>query len=558
MKTRRILGLVLTGVLALSLLAGCSGKNNETANTNKATSNEAVEEMSTEPVTFSMFYGMLNGTQFGWDNDQAKYVTEKTGVTIDMDYVVGDLPTKVGVMIASGDYPDFIWGHDQHNKFIEAGAAIPLNDLIDKYGKNIKKVYGPLLNKIKSEDGNIYFLPPYREDVDNSKANRGFYVQRRVLEEAGYPELTTLDEYFALLSDYAKKHPETEGKETIAFSFITDSWRFFTLTNAPSDLRGFTNDGFCQFDPATLEGKAYTANEDSKKYWEALNKLYLEGLLDPEAFTMNYDQYIEKVTTGRVLGFYDQWWQMLPAQNSLAEQGKDEYVYVGMPLVWDDTVEERYQTPGVPITRDGISISVNCKDPVRAIQFIDWMLEEDQQKLFTWGEEGVDYTVNEEGRFYRTDEQREKLKTEEYRLKRGIGAFSYPWPTNANVATYEDGNSWNPTGQPEEITAGYTDADKKVLEAYGVETYGQMFNETTGNPWGEAWDIKPEDGSDVQITLAKAEELTKTYVPKLILADAGKYQAIWDEYKAEYEKLDIAAVEEFFTTKVKERVEAWK
>lgn len=30
--------------------------------------------------------------------------------------------------------------------------------------------------------------------------------------------------------------------------------------------------------------------------------------VDPESFTQTYDEYIAKLSTGRVLGMIDQWW----------------------------------------------------------------------------------------------------------------------------------------------------------------------------------------------------------------------------------------------------------
>jgi putative aldouronate transport system substrate-binding protein len=548
MKTKRIIGLVLSAMLAASVLAGCNKKEPAT---NPNTDGKPA------PVTFTLFNGFTDSMQFPQDNDLYKWVQEQTGVTIKVDYIVGDLPTKIGVMIASGDYPDLIWGHEHHQKFVDAGAAVPLNDYIEKYGSNIKKVYGPMLKKLTQDDGKIYFFAPYREGINNVRVGRGFHVQKRVLEEAGYPKITNLDDYFKLLTDYQKKYPQTEGKDTIAFSFITDSWRFFTLTNAASDLRGFTNDGFTQVDPKTMTAKAYGTNEDSKNYFKKLNELWNAGGIDREAFTINYDQYISKLTAGRVLGFYDQWWQFNDAQLSLATQKKFEYQYVALPIVWDDSVKERYQTPSVPIVRDGISISTKCKDPERAFKFIDFLMSEEVQKRISWGEKDVEYKVDDKGMFYRTAEMREMLKSEDYRKKRGIGAFGYPWPVQSDLAKFSDGNWWVPDASPLEIAEGYTDSDRVVLDAYGVKTYGEMFNQDKGNPWGEGWDIPVPDGSPVQITMAKVDELTKNYVPKAIMAAPGRFDAVWEEYVKEYNKLDIKAVEEFYEKAIKDRVAKW-
>lgn len=49
--------------------------------------------------------------------------------------------------------------------------------------------------------------------------------------------------------------------------------------------------------------------EGSKRYYKDLNKLWKEGLIDKEVFVQNYDTYLSKIAQGRVVGFYDQWWQ---------------------------------------------------------------------------------------------------------------------------------------------------------------------------------------------------------------------------------------------------------
>ncbi|MBJ8192999.1 extracellular solute-binding protein, partial [Bacillus cereus] len=84
---------------------------------------------------------------------------DQTGVNWKLEHLVGDSNTKIGTFIASNDYPDVIVPDGTIDKLLDAGAFIPLNDLIDKYGPNIKRVYGPYYNLMKAEDGNIYFLP---------------------------------------------------------------------------------------------------------------------------------------------------------------------------------------------------------------------------------------------------------------------------------------------------------------------------------------------------------------------------------------------------------------
>ena len=56
-----------------------------------------------------------------------------------------------------------------------------------------------------------------------------------------------------------------------------------------------------------------------------MNEEYQKGYVDPESFTQTYDEYIAKLSTGRVLGMVDQWWNFAYNVNdSLKQQGLDE------------------------------------------------------------------------------------------------------------------------------------------------------------------------------------------------------------------------------------------
>ena len=52
----------------------------------------------------------------------------------------------------------------------------------------------------------------------------------------------------------------------------------------------------------------YNTSDTAVKYFKKLNEEYQKGIVDPESFTQTYDEYISKLSTGRVLGMIDQWW----------------------------------------------------------------------------------------------------------------------------------------------------------------------------------------------------------------------------------------------------------
>lgn len=69
-----------------------------------------------------------------FDNPVAKEITKKTGVKLEISHPVGGDEQAIPLMIASGDYPDIIFGKGDLNKLIDANAVIPLDEMIEKKG----------------------------------------------------------------------------------------------------------------------------------------------------------------------------------------------------------------------------------------------------------------------------------------------------------------------------------------------------------------------------------------------------------------------------------------
>lgn len=564
---RKLCALLIAVAMMVFLMAGCGvqkeetpGTTDSTKTTTETTQGQTPAEKKPEPITFTFFNGFRGGNQEPVEGNMTqKWYQEKTGVTIKTERLVGDLNTKVGVMISSGDYPDFIYGHEAQQKFIDAGACLPMNDLIEKHGANIKKLYGETnMKKLKKDDGNIYFISPYRESSNIQRPSSGFWIQKAVLKEFGWPLPKTLGEYFDLLKAYYQKYPKIDGKDTIGFTMVTDSWRFFTVTNPPSYLLGYPNDGGVIVDDKTYEAKDYSTMDESKRYYKKLNDMFKLGLIDKETFVANYDQYIARLSSGRVLGMYDQQWQMQAANDALLKQGLGDRIFVALPIVFEEGIQEQYNYQGAFGVRDGVSISMKCKDPDRAMQFIDFICTEEAQKVNTWGFKDETYVVDANGKFSRTPEMREKVKDLEYRAKIGLGEFGYPWPRGVINEKYSDGNYCDPAGDPDEVTVGYSDAEKEVLKAYNIKVLTDFFTLSKAKPWGVAWDIPIPDDSPAKIANTKMADVQKIYLPQLIMAKDGQFDAIWDKYVAEMNKIDRKAYVDFINKGIMDRVNKWK
>lgn len=559
MKKRRFWLSCLTIVMLASLLSACSGGKDNNKTTNTSTGGGAQEE-KLDKVTFTYFNAVAGKDVNTNETKIGKIFEDQTGVNFKIEHLVGDENTKVGTFIASNSYPDVLVPGGSIDKLLTSGSFIPLNDLIEEHGPNIKRVYEPYYNLMKAEDGNIYFLPMSAvvgEYISAPNIEQGaFWIQRRVLKDAGYPEIKTFDDYLNLIREYVKKNP---GEDLTGYIALTTQDQFFALTNPPMHLAGYPNDGGVIIDMETHEASDYGDDEITKRYLQELNKLNAEGLFDKSSFVDNRDQYLAKIASGKVLGFFDYRWQVGQAMNNLREvtqqTGNDDLEYMALPIVFDENTKDQYLDPPSFVNNRGVGISVSAKDPVRIIKYFDNLLTDENQILSNWGIEGETYSVDENGRFYRTEEQIKQTNTESFRESFGFKYFEYNWPRYGNGSSLPDGNSVGAGRQPEVAQMSYTEADKKLLEAYDIQSFSQLFSAPDERPWYPAWSIQIEQGSPAQIFTQKKGDLQRKYFPKLVLANPAEFDKVWDEYVKEFNKLSVKDYEQLITDEVAKKID---
>lgn len=514
------------------------------------------------PVTLSVFQ-VQNMPSPPEDNIMYKLIKEKLGVTFKWDIAVGNKDQKIGVLIASGDYPDILTVDS--NKFIEAGALIPLEDLIEKYGPNLKKHYqsDPITwKKMFEADGHIYCLPNYGV-IDNGQSSTGYYgpamyIQKAVMKEFNYPKIKTIDEYFDLIAKYKAKYPKTkDGKPTIGFSILTFDWHIFNLINPPPFLAGFPNDGNGTVDPKTGKYKVHLGSEYAKRWYKLLSNLNAKGLVDQESFVDNYDQYLAKLANGQILGIHDQYWQFQDSQNSLIAQNRIDLTMMPLPIVFDKNITPRWRDSPLPNLQRGYGISIKAKDPVRIIKFMDAQLSEEWQRLLNWGIEGVDYTLNAQGLPVRTQLQRDQQNDPTWKLKNKAELWWYDAPkmegkfkNGAAVGIGDNSTEFLPSQKP---------LDQEIFKAYGIANYPEMVDKNPpANPsWYPAWQITPADGTPAQMAWKKAEDTYKKFLPKIVLGTPAKFEANWKEYMDALAKTNLGVYEAFVQKGIDERIKKY-
>lgn len=529
MKLKKNVILLLVIVLATFLVVGCS-KDKKTGG-------------SGEVKEFTAYFA-VPGTEINDDNEVQEKIAEKTGVKVKETWLTGQTAEEsIGVIIAGGEYTDFIDGGDGMQQLYEADALVALDDYLDDY-PNIKDYYTEEeWDRLRQDDGKIYWIQQFGnihgEEKSTTHNDEAFWIQTRVLEWADYPEVRTMDQYFDLITAYNEANPTMEdGTDNIPYTILCEDWRYFCLENAPEFLDGYPNDGSVIVDPDELKIIDYNTTPTAKVYFGKLNEEYHNGIVDPESFTQTYDEYIAKLSTGRVLGMIDQWWNFAyDVNDSLKQQGLDEQGcnYIPLPITISEDVKNQWHCSGGTLnTASGLAITTSCEDVEGALQFLDDLLSQEVHDLRFWGIEGEDYMVDDDGMFYLTEEQRSQKAETTYKASH-ICNYSY-FPQYEGTSRDEK-NAMKPEYQPEEFFDSLSDDVRQCFEAYGVKTYVDMLgtneppgpwypmyshsnNMTTRTPGGVAWN--------------KMGEIKHQYLPRVVMAE--DFETAWEEYLVEYNK----------------------
>ncbi|HEX2926423.1 MAG TPA: ABC transporter substrate-binding protein [Ruminiclostridium sp.] len=527
--------------------------------------------MSTKPIEFSVYLGVNNTNN--WDTSVEKKITELTGVTLKIEKSIGDGKQRIALMAASGDLPDIIFAGTDLNLLLDVNQVEKLDGLIDKYGPNIKKLYGDYLKRLKwsPELPNIYCLGDQPVGDGQGDAVGGFCVQHAVVKEEGYPKLRTVNDYENVIKTYYAKHPTFKGKDgkelpTIPLLLNGYDWGYFFSIGNPANYAVGGFDDEWVVDQKTLEAKRHVLTESNKKYFKWLNGMWNQNLIDKESFTETDEQYQAKLSSGRVLATINAapWEFQYGVHPALRGAGMEDRAYGAYPI----TLNENYKNPqyverGYIGFGSGIAITTKCKDKVRAMQFLNWMASEEAQVLNAWGVEGVHWKYDaDKKRVMLPDVLKQKQNDRQFARNTGIGLYAYPWPRYGNTYKDSTGNPVTPDViEKGAIISNYTQAEKEVLTGYGVEMWKELFpqkNEFKVVPYGAAFKYDGGMGGDYPAISNKCLDLTKRYCAKLIMAEPGEFDTIWAKFVKDMEAAGVREIEKQFTQALKDRMKLWR
>ncbi len=511
-------------------------------------------------ITDLTMFTTIPGVEKSDNNDIKELIAQKTGVRVNETWLTGMTENEaIDMIIASGELPDYIYAVDSSEMLYQYDLLVPWDEYIEKY-PNIRELYTDAeWNQFRMDDGHIYwadvFNHYYKQDMTTVHNGQAFWIQVRVLEWAGYPEIRTLDEYFDLLERYSEANPTMpDGNSVIPYTCLCEDWRYYSIESVPMYLDGYPNNGCVIVDVEEGKDKPivvdYNTTDTAKMYYGKLNEEYQKGIIDPDFAVQTYDEYISKLCTGRVLGMSDCYWDFgyfvkdAFALQLYAEDGTpfrlDELgcEYVPLGLTTEPWMDQQWHTYGSGInTSSGIAVTVNCADPDLAFSFLDDLLSQEIHDLRFWGVKDVDYRVDDNGLFYRTEEMRNNWKNSSYRYDH---TCEYSYMPQWKGMSHDGKNCMVPEEQPYEYRASLSKPVSRCFDAYNVNSYVELIgsayceqlpwyplytwsnNLTTSTPAGRAW--------------SKIGECKHEWIPKLIIG--SDFDGMWNDYLEVYKACD--------------------
>jgi putative aldouronate transport system substrate-binding protein len=562
---------IISILLVIALIAGCAPiqapqSPSTPSSQGSAPAQTDVQTDDLKPITFKMYSVETDAyPDSDFSSPVAKEIQKATGVTLEIENAVSSDAglQKLSLMAASGDYPDFVYGKGDLNILKNVDAILKLDDLIEQYGSNIKKFYGDDIKRLRwsLDDPSIYYIGGKELGQENMEPNAGFQLQLGAVKELGYPRLRTLEDFENAIKTYYANHPTLYDQKAIPFSLLADDWRFMiTVSNPANFATGNSDDGEWYIDLKTLDCVRHLTREPVKEYFRWLNHMNDIGLLDPESFVQKYDQYKAKIASGRVIALADARWEIDEPVTALKKDGKYEAVYGYFPITLDESVKfADFQSTGY-LGGWGLAITKNCKDPVRAIKFFDWMCTEEAQILTHWGVKDLHYTIEKGKRVLKQEVKDMRNSDPAWQQKTGIKKYCYPFPTYGNAVKDSTGQYFEAFDTLDAIAERQLPIENEVLAAYGVKYWKELYpqsDEFPVKPHGAAWLMNMDDPE----WIAADDRILKIgyqMIPPIVMGKPSEFDAKWEEYQKAMKDAGLDWVTEQFEKVLKERTKLWQ
>lgn len=410
--------IMVIGVV-VSLIAGCSGGGNSTWDIGNA--NKEGYPIVDKTITLDFFAPKHAMHSNYSEMVMFKEMEEITNIEINWTLASTENYAELRALAWNGDdLPDafFLWNEiDEQIKYAEAGLLVPIEDLIDEYMPNYKKImekYPEIKALTTLPDGHIYSTAIINEVPRDQTFKQ--YINKTWLDNLGLKMPTNVQEYYEVLLAFKTQDPNGNG---INDEIPLSSASLYQTRNFLMSAFGFVSTGLEEKDGEII----YVPQTDNyREYLKYANKLYSEGLLDNSTFLMSSTDLAGKGNQG-VVGSFD------GAAPYLVVGTAQDSDYVALAPITSDINSEKMWLGFDSIWPSGFIITKNNQNVGATLRWIDYLYSEEAVALQTYGKEGENWSWDDEAKQSWTFNVPDNMDPEQYRATItpavGLGAIAY-------------------------------------------------------------------------------------------------------------------------------------
>lgn len=506
-------------------------------------------------------YNVFTATQTvpAWVNEaddvMAQYIANRFKIQVgEVSYLQGmTFKERMNLYIASDQLPDVVQVFGDNVTIPATGRYAELGDLIKQHMPNFLEyvpeeywnsmLYNKKMYNIGSValDGADYPDDPWADPMGTWNA---IWTTESTLSKAGYtftplpdilrkaneegrkltyadfkiePEIKTPEDFYQFLKKIKDGTPAAGGQEVIPFSIPI--W----LEPHLGYMFGLT--GWWKYDPDTKQVNGFLSDPKAKEYWQFMNKLYAEGLLDQNFAVQKTEQMNEKILQLRIKSF------MWSANNADVQKAvreadpNDNLRAVPLPVAPD---AKPLGIDHVGKISHNIYIRKDFPDIPRLLAYFDWALSQEAQELYQWGSEELGLWEIRDGNKMWKDEalfnalmqsDSEYLKTNYW--GKGLGGGNEAIASKAfNFRVVPMFYAYNPFTWRRSYSRTYDENDFNIQSAY-----------VSAGGWDSQGYLSPGgDEASNRVTDFVYGEFEQVFSPKLFAAkDSAEFDRNWDE-----------------------------
>jgi putative aldouronate transport system substrate-binding protein len=344
-----------------------------------------------EKVTLTVFAGQQGIVENLNTNYATKWLEEKTNIHLDWNATpAGDARQKVSVLINSGEkLPDVFMvqsmlDYSALSLYGSQGVFPPLNDLIDKYGVETKRIWNfdPEVKKqMTSLDGNIYALGSYSL-IKHTQYWARVWINDTWMKKLGLKEPTTTEELYNVLVAFRDRDPNGNGlKDEIPITGANGGSILAFIMNS------FTYYGNNRFHVKGGQLEVVPTLSEYREGLRFMNRLWRDNLIDKQLYSQPVEAVRQLLGGEYVRGGIVAETTISNVTDPYGEQTKQFRMM--SPVAGPKGVRNMDWNP--PTFSASYFVTKDSSNPEAAFRFGDYLMSEEANAVTFQGEKGVDW-----------------------------------------------------------------------------------------------------------------------------------------------------------------------